>query len=219
MAKGISSKILKQIRHIGQSLFRNNFLVDSNATSSDKDTIVWDGFDGISDFLKNASYIDIYDYCVRERAFNFKLIDGGLIQLMYQFRGNDILMHRLAYYPSPYTERYLDNPEEFEEVHFGRELSTDALRDTSMVIPIRFDFDRDKKKYVEHYHCQSHLTLGNHKDCRIPVSQPVSPFQFILKNFYQEKFKKDFGHKSFNCDLRFDNLLSDEEKSFIHVSL
>ena len=208
MAKGISSKIRKQIRHIGQSLFRNKFLEDSNVTSLYKDTIVWDGFDGISNFLKNSSYIDIYDYCVRERAFNFKLIDGGLIQLMYRCKGNNILMHRLAFYPNPHT-RYIDNPEEFKEVPFGK---------TS----IRFDFDSDKKKYVEHYHCHSHLTLGDYKDCRIPVSKPVSPFQFIsfiLKNFYLEKFKEYFGHKSFNCDLRFDNLLTNEEKSFIHVSL
>lgn len=214
MAKGISSKICKQIAHINQSFLQTTFHVDSNAPSSRKgvtDTIVWDGFDDISNVLKDSSYIKIYDDCVQKRAFNFKLIDGGLIQLMYRCKGNDILMHRLAFYPNPHTERYLDNLEEFEDVHFGK-------------TPIRFDFDRDKKKYVEHYHSYSHLTLGDYKDCRIPVSQPVSPFQFIsfiLKNFYRKKFKKDFGHKWFNCDLRLGHYppLSDEEKSCIHISL
>lgn len=141
---------------------------------------------------------------------------------MYQCKRSDILSHRLAYYPNPHMERYIDNPEEFEEVHFGRKLFTDVFGKTSLVIPIRFDFDNDDEKYVEHYHSYSHLTLGDHKDCRIPVSQPVSPFQFILfilKNFYREKFKESFRHNPFNCDLRFDNLLSNEEKSCIHISL
>lgn len=216
----ISPKIGEQIRRIDQSLLRTAFHVDSNATSSRKGTIVWDGFDDISNVLKNPSYIDIYKCCVRKRAFNFKLIDGALIQLMYQCKRNDILMHRLVYYPNPYTERYIDK--EFKEVHFERKLSTDVFRDTSMVIPIRFDFDNDAEKYVEHYHSYSHLTLGDHKDCRIPVSQPVSPFQFIsfiLKNFYCERFKKHYSPESFNCDLKFDNLLSNEEKSRIHISL
>ncbi|MEO0525945.1 MAG: DUF2290 domain-containing protein [Bacteroidota bacterium] len=218
----ISSKIGKQIRHINQSLIKTSFQVDYNFVSSRNGIIVWEGFKDISSALKNLPYNDIYNECLKARAFNFKLIDGALIQLMYSCKRDDILRHRLAFYPNPDVERYQDNPEGFEEAHFGRELFTEVYEKKALIFPVRFDFDSDDKKYVEHNHSYSHLTLGNYENCRIPVSRPVSPFQFIvfiLKNFYHDRFNDYYDNKSFNCNLQFESLLSEEEKSRIHLSL
>ncbi len=40
----------------------------------------------VSSALKNIAYEDSYRILARERAFNIKMLDGALIQMMYEFR-------------------------------------------------------------------------------------------------------------------------------------
>ncbi len=64
---------------------------------------------------------------------------------------------------------------------------------TFVPFPVRFDFSDDPERFIEVHHPYSHLTLGQFKNCRIPVCAPVSPFVFggfILRNFYNTVFRK-----------------------------
>ncbi|MBP2833810.1 DUF2290 domain-containing protein [Aquimarina sp. U1-2] len=217
----IGSKIGNQLRNINKSLIETSFQIDYNFVSNKSGEIVWSGYKDISSALKNLSYEEIYRECIKERAFNFKLIDGALLQFMYSCKRDSILKHRLAFYPNPDVERFQDNPSDFEEVHFGKELFAEIYEKKALIFPVRFDFDIDEKKYVEHDHCYSHLTLGNYKNCRIPVSKPITPFKFvrfILKSFYFNRYKEFYNEKDFVCDIRLESLLSENEAKQIYLS-
>ena len=217
----VSKYITKQIRHITTSFIETSFQIDFNYVSDKNGMIAWEGFKNISFALRNLSYDELYEECLKENAFNLKLIDGALIQFMYECSNKEIIRHRLTFYPNPNIERFQDNPEGFEDTHFGNKLFSDIYNRKVIVFPIRFDFDNDKSKYKEHDHSFSHLTLGNYKNCRIPVSKPVTPYKFILfilRGFYFDRFKEYYTNDSFMCNLALDSLLTKEETKHIHLS-
>jgi hypothetical protein len=140
---------------------------------------------------------------------------------MYYVSGNILERQRLAFYPNPNVERFQDNPDEYEELYFGNTLFTNISEKKVVVFPVRFDFDKDITKFVEFDHSYSHLTLGNYQNCRIPVSGPISPNRFmlfVLRNFYFDKFIECFDNSDFRCDLAFDNLLTKDERTLIHIN-
>ncbi|NOW96586.1 DUF2290 domain-containing protein [Mucilaginibacter sp. SG564] len=189
--------------------------------SSKNQAIVWDNYKNISFTLKNQSYIDLYNECIKEKAYNFILLDGAIIQLMYEFERGLLIKHRLAYYPSPNKEKFLDSPDDYDDLHFGDELFSDILNGKSISFPIRFDFDTDEKKYVKNDHTYIHMTLGNFQNCRIPVSKPLSPnkfISFILRSFYFERFIKYHTIDDFNCTYEEKSYLDLDESKSIHIS-
>ena len=73
--------------------------------------------------------------------------------------------------------------------------------------PIRFDFDFYNSIDVEHP--KSHLTLGQYKNCRIPVTSAVTPGQFlifILRNFYSTFYNEH--EEKFNTIRKCDDMES-----------
>lgn len=198
-----------------------SFQVDYNFVSTKHGEIVWEGYKDISSALRNRPYEEIYSECLKEGAYNLKLIDGALVQMMYVCNGKGISKHRLAFYPNPDVERFQDNPEAFEEAHFGNDLFSEIYEKKAVIFPVRFDYDSDEKRYVEHDHTYSHLTLGNYRNCRIPVSKPITPNKFILfilRNFYFDKFKEHYTNEDFPCDLKMESLLSEDEAKQIHLN-
>lgn len=221
MSINISKYIVKQIKHINSSFIETSFQIDSNQVSDKNGLIVWEGFKNIAFTLKNIPYITLYKECIKERAFNLQMIDGALIQFMYKCHKDEILEHRLAFYPNPEADRYQDDPENYENIHFGNELFAEVYDRNAIVFPIRFDFCSDPKIYKEHDHTYSHLTLGNYKNCRIPVAKPISPNRFILfilRNFYFDRFKQFYTNNDFDCDLALTSLLSESEKNHLHFN-
>ncbi|MBR8159485.1 DUF2290 domain-containing protein [Burkholderia cenocepacia] len=78
---------------------------------------------------------------------------------------------------------YQNEPEIYEE----DQIYADILAKNVVPFPIRFDFDISEKLFKPLLHPRSHLTLGQYKNCRIPVTAPLSPIvfvQFILSNLY-----------------------------------
>ena len=72
-------------------------------------------------------------------------------------------------------------------------------------------------KNVQHPHC--HLTLGDVRCCRIPVSAPLTPrwfIKFVLRNFYQTK-DHDFVLGLPNHRLNFNSTITENEARLIHV--
>lgn len=213
--------IFNQINKITSSLIGTSFITNQNFPSDKENKIAWSGFKDISFALKNIPYINLYNECLKESAFNFILLDGAIIQLMYEFDGDKLIKHRLAFYPSPNVERYQDAVEDFEEVYFGSKLFADIFDSHVVVFPLRIDYDVDKNKYVEHNHSFAHLTLGNYKNCRVPVNKPFSPNKFILfilRSFYFDRFVQHYTIEDFKCLINFNEHLTQSEKSYFHVS-
>lgn len=170
---------------------------------------------GMSVALKNVSYRDIYAELEEARCFNVKMLDGALISLRYRFESGVICEHALSYFPSPDLEHFQNDP----EIYLEDEIYADIVARNIVSFPVRFDFSSDQDKFVDVHHPFSHLTLGQYKNCRIPVCSPVGPLAFggfILRNFYNTAFRK-FSEKIPSTRLGFANTITANERKIPHV--
>lgn len=163
-------------------------------------------------FLKSMTYPEMYRAALRNKLYNIKMIDGALLTLLYRFYHNQIIAHRLSYFPAPDLVAFQNEPELYEE----DELYADILDRQIVTVPIRFDFDIEASHPLDHP--TSHLTLGQYKNCRIPVSSALTPYQFIsfiATNFYHSaiselclpQFKAGFAES-----------ISPEERELVHIN-
>lgn len=145
--------------------------------------VTYNGFSDVSVALRDVEYIDIYKHILENRQFNFRMLDGGIIQMNYAFNARgEMKKHRLCYFPSPSYESFQNDPDLYlDESHYY----SDVVKRSILPVPIRFDFDPINACDLRHP--VSHLTLGQFKNCRIPVSAPLCPgsfVNFILRSFY-----------------------------------
>lgn len=169
----------------------------------------------LSIVLKNVPYSTVYHKLRQDKAYNLRMIDGALIQMMYRFQNNTIVAHRLAFFPSPDLLEFQNNAEIYGE----DDIYADVVMKNIVTTPIRFDFDLSDNAVVEIHHPSSHLTIGQYTNCRIPVSAPVTPFNFInfiLRNFYNT------AHRKFSSDLthftdRFLDTITLAERNILHI--
>lgn len=163
--------------------------------------------------LRNMPYRDIYRTIDQAGAYNVKLLDGALLQMLYIFNQDGVVKHRLAFFPSPDLEEFQNNP----ELYSDDELYADIISRGVVPFPIRFDFD----KHPAESHPQSHMTLGQYRNCRIPVTAPITPFVFtgfILRNFYNTAFERVSDTLTIDGD-HFDDVITAEERCVPHLRL
>ena len=153
----------------------------------DHQQVTFPGAKQVTVALRDHSYLEIYEQLVAARAYNVKMLDGALIQMTYRFGAGELIYHRLAFFPAPHLEEFQNNP----EIYLTDELYADVVARNVVPVPLRFDYDATAGAERAATHPLSHLTLGQYRDCRIPVSAPVTPFrfiEFILRNFYHRAF-------------------------------
>ena len=73
------------------SLIEVSLTVEQNFPSLKDGVISINNKSDISISLRNIKYSAIYDELEKTRNFNMKLIDGGLIQMMYTFNKNNLI--------------------------------------------------------------------------------------------------------------------------------
>lgn len=188
--------VLKQIRNITLKLTSCSLSDAFNFPCEKNGDISISGKPDLSISLRNISYIDTYNSLNSSKSYNIKMIDGALIQMAYSFERDNLIKHRLAFFPSPELSEFQNNYEVYET----DEIYADIIDKNIVTVPIRFDYDPTNFAVKEHP--RSHLTIGQYKNCRIPVNAPLSPnmfIDFILRNFYNT------AHKKFADDLDFDN--------------
>lgn len=171
----------------------------------------------VSIALKDISYTQIYEHLVQERAYNAKMPDGALIQMMYVFNNSTLERHRLAFFPSPHLEEFQNNP----EIYLEDEIYADVIARGIVPFPVRFDYDSREDVYQELTHPKSHLTLGQYENCRIPVTAPLTPFwfaNFILRNFYHTAFDR-YAEKLPPCGKVFEETIFPEERGVVHIRI
>ena len=145
--------------------------------------VTFAGAEHVSFALRDRSYKDIYQHLRQDRAYNVKMLDGALIQMMYAFANGTLQRHRLAFFPAPHLEEFQNNPDIYQD----DEIYADVIAKNIVPFPVRFDYDARDSHYQELVHPKSHLTLGQYEHCRIPVTAPMMPSRFvdfILRNFY-----------------------------------
>lgn len=178
------------------------------------------GISGVKDIalaLKNMPYDEIYQAMEGVGFYNFKMADGGLVQMLYRFSNEKILKHKLAYFPSPSFESFQNEPELYMEDCAYLEVLDRRI----LPVPVRFDFDCTEGTFEELHHPKSHLTLGQYKNCRIPVCSPLSPslfIEFILRSFYNTAMFQ-FSEKIDFPFTRFDQTATPVELARVHVQI
>lgn len=213
----LTKSITKSINNITRTLIEFGICDDQNFVCEIQEggyaKVAYSKFSDLSVALKNIAYRDIYEELNKNRQFNFRLLDGGLVQLLYTINNEQIIGHRLCYFPSPSFESYQNEPDLYlDESNYYADMIDRAI----LPVPIRFDYDPSNHRSI--YHPASHLTLGQFKNCRIPVRSPICPatfINFILLSFYHTA-ALEIPHR-FETTLFESTLTADEEK-IVHVS-
>lgn len=177
--------------------------------------VTFEGAEGVTLALKEIHYKNLYTELDKARCFNIKMLDGALIQLQFEVLNDEILKHRLAFFPTPHFEPYETEPELYDV----DELYAEILSEAVVAFPIRFDYDATDDRHTDVHHPKSHLTLGQYQNCRIPVSAPLTPFDFvsfILRNFYNPAYRK-FGSKFEWPAGRLPRSISNTERQLPHI--
>ena len=177
--------------------------------------VTFKGSEHISIALGDIEYTEIYNELAEKRSYNMKLVDGALVQLMYRMKGNRLIQHRLSFYPSPNLLPFQDDPESY----MRDDLFLEIVQRRIVPFPLRFDFDARDGVYADVTHPKSHLTLGDVKGCRIPVSAPLTPrwfVEFILRNFYQTD-NHDFVRDLPRHRVKLPASITKNEESLMHM--
>lgn len=224
MADSIINEIYSEINTITNVLVENSFTLDQNWPVRKENKIVSNNFKNTAFILQDNAYKELYSELIRNRDYNLKFIDGSLVQMLYEFdkKGKHILGHILSFYPN-LSEDYLNDALLINEDDDPDNQISKILNKQIIPFPLRFDYSQ----IIKEKHPASHLTLGNYKNCRIPVSKPISPKQFILfilNNFYlntglkniDERFEKIIANIG-NSELSLSCTISDDEKKYLHI--
>ncbi len=136
--------------------------------------------------LSSSAFATVTEYrnFVDAQMYSAILFDGAIVQISYDFSGNNLIGHRLCYYPCPFDmdpgliriEPLGDLIDMYKE---NRETTTN-LRS-----PCRFDYDEENAE-SDHPTVHMHIIRAN---CRWPVSGPLSVghfIRFIFRHFYPD---------------------------------
>ena len=163
----------------------------------------------------DRSYEEIYRDLADSRAFNVKMLDGALVQMTYKFARGNLLNHRLAFFPSPSLTEFQNDPQSY----FDDDLYADIVAANIVHVPLRFDYDASEELHEVLNHPKAHLTLGQYGNCRIPVTAPLTPLQFIdflLRNFYHT-VHRNYAAKLPKASARFPDSIASEERRVVHI--
>lgn len=187
------NSVINEIRELTSKMIEVGLCVESNYPSemtypSDLGAVKEVSISGLEEAsaaLRNRPYAETYNVLREKRAFNMRLIDGALLQFRYRFRKDDLVKHVLSFYPSPDLLEYQNDPEIYEtDLLFSEVIMKDIV-----TTPIRFDFD--PSNFRENVHPASHFTIGQYKNCRIPVLGALTPHRFlnfVLRAFYNTPY-------------------------------
>ncbi|MBN4092706.1 DUF2290 domain-containing protein [Methylobacterium sp. OT2] len=169
------------------------------------------GSPDLSASLRDYPYVETYKMLEEAGAYNLRLIDGSLVQMLYTFKRNAIQSHRLAIFPAPHLESFDDAAELYMNDVLYSEITAKYL----VKFPIRFDFSASDDEHIEFDHPKSHLTLGQYKGCRIPASAPLSPatfMRFVTRHFYFPAIQS-IGFSAPEDDPKFADTISENERN------
>ena len=169
-----------------------------------------------------------YRFLLRTGDFLAALADGSILQASYLFYRDEVISHRLAFFPCPVVFE-LDDLEaatldEVVDAALAGSLatigsddaSTDDLSSLRLTGPWRFDFCREPAPQHPVSHCHVGVSA-----CRIPVNGPLSPghfFRFVFKNFLPEVWARVGGLRDWPMQDLGETIRHPEESLEVHLS-
>lgn len=177
--------------------------------------VTW-GNDGY--VLKDNAFSSLSEYCslIENQQYSMLLSDGAFFQISYQIHRQEVVSHRLCWYPSPIELPEYFEREEIVEIVLNK-MSSGDLDDFKSRSPLRFDY-APSQAAEDHPHTHFHI---GHEDCRIPVKSALSLrsfISFIANNFYPDLAVNPKMHDevaNWFCD---DNLTQLQKERF-HINI
>jgi hypothetical protein len=170
-----------------------------------------------SSMLKDQHYAETYREQLDARSYNIRMLDGALIQMVYELADGHLRRYRLAFLPSPDLLEFQRNPEMYlEEV-----LYADVVEKRAVTVPLRFDFDDRDGVASSVNHPTSHLTLGQYSGCRIAATAPITPYlfiEFLLRSFYNTAIHS-ISDQLPKGACRLESCITADEAALIHIGV
>ena len=179
--------------------------------------IAFAGAEHLTLALKDSPYREVYEALLAKRAYTVLMPDGAMIQMSYLFDADELERHRLAFLPSPSLMEFQSNP----EIYLTDPIYADVIAKGVVPFPVRFDFDCREAVFEEINHPKSHLSLGQYRNCRIPVTAALTPadfIDFILRHFYHTAFLDHASSLPHFTD-SFAISATEAERSIVHVAV
>lgn len=223
MLTALGRVLVDEITETTNSLVELGFADDQNypyEVEQDRTTLVrYPSTVAFATYLKDVPYEDVYSTQLQARAFNVRMIDGALLQMLYEVdKGAAALVRsRLAFLPAPNLLSFQDNADLYED----EALYADVLDRRIVTVPLRFDFDARPGVTKPIEHPMAHLTLGQYGGCRIPASSPPTPYlfvRFILQSFYNSALGAVAASLPPQSH-RFDECIHISERQLIHIGV
>lgn len=182
------------------------------------DIVQYSGYMGSALALKTRPYAELYREMVQTRSFNVRMLDGALIQMLFEVKRPNILFRSsLSFFPSPDLEAFQNEP----ELYLEEQLYADVVNPQVVTVPLRFDFDNRPGVATDFIHPISHLTLGQYKECRVAATTAVTPYlfiDFVLRSFYATAMKSIADELPRHGN-RFLSTITNNESSLIHIGV
>ena len=135
-----AQRLVSAIQNIADFLWNAELLLRSASIAQSPLGVTWHPLDPSVDFLEIRGHVTPEQYLkwVNAGHYTCLLFDGSLLQMTYDFDGNAVIKHRLAYVPCPWKleVELLDDGFSLEEV---LELAPDT--NVLMRSSVRFDLD------------------------------------------------------------------------------
>ena len=208
--------ILGDMRNTVDELYSKNLVrdykqVSCRTTAKDTYEISFPGKDkNICNIVydEHISGEDIMDKLLEGYQYSILLYDKSIIQAEFVIKDEKVSKARLVFmkrHNKIWTEEEINEAENNEHDWFAEEKG----------VPIVFRIDYSPDDHIDGQHAATHLTLSNHKSCRIPIKSIVSFsefIRFILLHFYD--IKMDL--KQFR--LTEDDTITQIEKKMVHIN-
>ncbi len=171
----------------------------------------------------NPEYKELYRIGLRNRDYNFLLIDYSFLQFAHRVEGDELSM-RFAYYANPFAPTSL---EEVLSVYDGADYELylqllDENEERGDALVVRYEVAT--RDYVELRHPTAHFHIGLHEG-HWPVDKILSPKVFamlIAKLFYpatwNEAADEQFAKEKHGCAILADDLFSAKDRRHLYVT-
>ena len=154
--------------------------------------VAWQGSHGLAQvFDEEQNPLQTYAAIVQNRFYSALLEDGGLLQIAYHVRGDQVVNHRLCFFPCPITLTENDFVVGLGDAVVGLSLEEIGARWNHTCI-VRFEFNQATMSEV---HPAAHVTFCK-ACCRVPMVGPINAgafINFVLTHFYPEQVSANPG--------------------------
>ena len=214
--ENIAAEVRGLIVHLVDAALVREYYWPRTRRRGRQSTISFANDEYVAEAMKLDTYVEIYEYLARKRAYNVMMLDGAIVQLMYRFDRRGLTSHRLAFLPVPALHQFHDA----SDYPHGDQIAN-VSDSREMPVPVRIDYDDAEGSHHPVTHPKCHLTLGQRRSCRIPVSSPLTPcrfMDFLLRSFYDDE-DRAYANQLPRSKRGFASSIHAEEREVVHIAV